>query len=191
MLTSVPFTTDASGRMRTRTDNPTAAMTCAVRHLARWQPRPNWLCQLVVGWSRLASALPCLADRSGPWSRRTGAPQASAAGRDRNLGPRWVRGAPGSQGHGWSPAVTSGHEEAQVGGRLTHAARTTPTGGSDCGPEGRGSSPLGHPTAARGTASSMQQRSRSGSLSHRGRNQRRGGGQPSSRVMAPGLVPRR
>jgi len=41
--TTVPFTTDASGRKRTPTDNPTAAMTCAVRRLARWRPRPIWL----------------------------------------------------------------------------------------------------------------------------------------------------
>jgi hypothetical protein len=43
--TTVPFTTDASGRKRTPTDNPTAAMTCAVRRLAGWQPRPIWLCK--------------------------------------------------------------------------------------------------------------------------------------------------
>jgi hypothetical protein len=40
-------------------------------------------------------------------------------------------------------------------------------------------------------AAVMQPRSRSGSLSHRGRNQRPGRGQPSSRVMLPGLAPRR
>ena len=34
--------------------------------------------------SWLGSALPCPAGRSGPWSRRTGAPMASATGRDRN-----------------------------------------------------------------------------------------------------------
>jgi hypothetical protein len=33
--TNVPFTTDASGRKRTPTDNSTAAMTCAVRRLGR------------------------------------------------------------------------------------------------------------------------------------------------------------
>jgi hypothetical protein len=38
-------------------------------------------------WSRLGSALPYPAGRSGPWSRRTGAPMASATGRDRNPGP--------------------------------------------------------------------------------------------------------
>ena len=33
--TTVPFTADVNGRKRTPTDNPPAAMTCAVRHLAR------------------------------------------------------------------------------------------------------------------------------------------------------------
>jgi hypothetical protein len=33
--TTVPFTTDTSGGMRTPTDNPMAATTCAVRRLAR------------------------------------------------------------------------------------------------------------------------------------------------------------
>ena len=31
--------------MRTPTDNSTAAMTCAVRRLARWPPCPIWLCK--------------------------------------------------------------------------------------------------------------------------------------------------
>ena len=38
--TTVPFTTDASGPQRTPTDNPTAAITCAVHSLARWRSRP-------------------------------------------------------------------------------------------------------------------------------------------------------
>ena len=50
--TTVPFTTDASGHMRTPTDNPTAAMTCAVRRLARWRPRPIWLCKQGVNAPR-------------------------------------------------------------------------------------------------------------------------------------------
>ena len=50
------------------------------------------------------------------------------------LGPRWVRGAPGSQGHGWSPAVTSGDAEPQVGQPSSQAARATPAAGSDCVP---------------------------------------------------------
>jgi hypothetical protein len=50
----------------------------------------------------------------GPWSRRTGAPQASATGRDRILGPCWVRVPPGQQGHERSPTVTSGEEKWQV-----------------------------------------------------------------------------
>jgi hypothetical protein len=73
----------------------------------------------------------------GPWSRRTGAPEASATGRA--LGPCWVRGAPGPQGHERSPTVTSGEEKQQVGRPPAQAARTTPASGSDCGPEGRGS----------------------------------------------------
>ena len=60
--TTVPFTTDVSGRKRTPT-NPTATMTCAVRRLARWQPRPIWLWEQGVGWVRLASALPYPAGR--------------------------------------------------------------------------------------------------------------------------------
>ena len=43
--TTVPFTTDASGPQRTPTDNPTAAITCAVHSLARWRSRPIWLCK--------------------------------------------------------------------------------------------------------------------------------------------------
>jgi hypothetical protein len=51
---------------------------------------PDLACKQEVGWSRLASALPCPAGRSGPWSRRTGAPEASATRRDRtNPGPHW------------------------------------------------------------------------------------------------------
>jgi hypothetical protein len=73
-----------------------------------------------------------------PWSRRTGAPQTSATGRNRPLGPCWVRGAPGPQGHERSPTVTSGEEKQQVGRPPAQAARTTPASGSDCGPEGRG-----------------------------------------------------
>jgi len=41
--TTVPFTTDASGRMRTPTDNPRLPTTCAVHRLARWRPCPIWL----------------------------------------------------------------------------------------------------------------------------------------------------
>jgi hypothetical protein len=43
--TTMPFTTDASGRKRTPTDNPTATRACAVRRLARWRPHPIWLCK--------------------------------------------------------------------------------------------------------------------------------------------------
>jgi hypothetical protein len=57
----------------------------------------------------------------GPWSRRTGAPEASATRWDRSLrgavaGPCWVRDASGLQGHERSPTVTSGEEELQVAG---------------------------------------------------------------------------
>jgi hypothetical protein len=79
------------------------------------------------------SALPCPAGRSVPDRRRTGAPKASATGRDRTLGPCWVRGAAGSQGHGWSPAVTSGETEPQVGRPPGQAPRATPAARSDCG----------------------------------------------------------
>jgi hypothetical protein len=82
--TTVPFTTDASGCKRTPTDNPTAAMTCAVRSLARWRSCPIWLCKQEVGWSRLASALPCPAGRSvpgrgGPERRRRPRPDGTAS----------------------------------------------------------------------------------------------------------------
>jgi hypothetical protein len=111
-----------NGRERSHADTHGQShgrMTCAVRHLARWQPRPNWLRKLVVGWSRLASALPCPADRSGPWSRRTGAPQASAAGRDRTprsaLGP-WRTGTTGAR------MVTSGHQRSPAAKRNRRSA---------------------------------------------------------------------
>jgi hypothetical protein len=81
---------------------------------------------------------PC---RARPADRFLGAEDRSAGGvRDQtgpSLGPYWVRGAPAPQGHERSPTVTSRHEEPQVDGSLTHAARTTPSGDSDCGPEGQ------------------------------------------------------
>ena len=80
----------------------------------------------------------------GPWSRRTGAPKASATGRDRTLGPCWVRGAPGPQGHERSPTVTNGQEEPQVHEPPGQTARTTRTGRSDCGPEGRAACRYSH-----------------------------------------------
>jgi hypothetical protein len=74
----------------------------------------------------------------GPWSRRTGAPEASATRRDRTLGPCWVRGAPGPQGHERSPTVvvTNGEEKWQADEPPAQAARTTPASESDCDPEG-------------------------------------------------------
>jgi hypothetical protein len=50
----------------------------------------------------------------GPWSRRTGAPEASATGRDRTLGPYWVPGAPGPQGHERSPTVKRNHRSTSL-----------------------------------------------------------------------------
>jgi hypothetical protein len=44
-----------------------------------------------------------------------------------------------------------GNEEPQVAWPTAQAARATPAVGSGCGPEGRGSRPLGHPTAVRVT----------------------------------------
>jgi hypothetical protein len=45
----------------------------------------------------------------GPWSRRTGAPEASATGRDRTpTGPRWVRMRSGTPGSRRARVVTTG-----------------------------------------------------------------------------------
>jgi hypothetical protein len=81
---------------------------------------------------------PC---RARPADRSLVAEDRSAAGvRDRtgpDLGPCWVRGAPGPQGHERSPTVTNGEENLQAGGPSAQPARTTPAGGSDCGTEGR------------------------------------------------------
>src|SRR5215203_4237117 len=60
---------------------PIEVLTCGAKGWRRSGPWPNWLCKQGVSWSRLASALPCPAGRSGPWSRRTGAPEASATRR--------------------------------------------------------------------------------------------------------------
>jgi hypothetical protein len=87
--------------------------------------------------SRLASALPCPAGRSVPGR---GGPERRRL-RDRTgptLGPHWVRGAPGPQGHERSTTGTTGNEEPQVAWPIAQAAGTTPTSGSHCGPEGRG-----------------------------------------------------
>ena len=53
-----------------------------------------------------ASALPCPAGRSGPWSRRTGAPEASATGRDRTS----VRAGPWDVGTRGVRAVTNSRQ---------------------------------------------------------------------------------
>jgi hypothetical protein len=67
------------------------------------------------------------------------------------LGPRWVRATTVEHGHGRSPTVAHGSEEPQVAGPLAQAAWMMQTRGSDGGPEGRSSSLLGYPTAARAT----------------------------------------
>ena len=67
------------------------------------------------------------------------------------LGPRWVPAATVEHGQKRSPTVIDGSEELQVVGSPVHTAGTMRTAHSDCGPEGRGSSLLGHPTAARVT----------------------------------------
>jgi hypothetical protein len=85
------------------------------------------------GFDRLCRARP--ADRS------LVAEDRSAAGvRDQTgpgLGPCWVRGAPGPQGHERSPTVTNDEENLQVDEPSAQAARTTAGSESDCGPEGR------------------------------------------------------
>ena len=82
----------------------------------------------------------------GPWSRRTGAPKASATRRDRTLGPCWVRGAPGLEGHERSPTVTNGSDEPQATGlRLSKLGCCLPAD-SDCGPDDHAESvPAGRP----------------------------------------------
>jgi hypothetical protein len=108
------------------------------------------------------------------------------------LGPRRVRVATVQQGHRRSPAVTNGSEEPQVAGPAAQAAGITQTRDSDCGPEGRGSSSSRSPYGrARNTPPRCSRGRGPDSLSHRGRNPRPGRGQPSSRVMLPGLAPRR
>jgi hypothetical protein len=57
-------------------------------------------------------ALPCPAGRSGPWSRRTGAPEASATGRDWSHPPSWWPVRAGSAPHR-KTAVLAGHERSR------------------------------------------------------------------------------
>ena len=54
------------------------------------------------------------------------------------LGPRWVRAATVAHGHQRSRMVAHGSEKPQVADPSAQAAGLTQTGGSDCGPEGRG-----------------------------------------------------
>jgi hypothetical protein len=81
--TTVPFTAVMIGPERTATDNAQAASTCAASYFSQVTIPAIWLWEQMVGRG-LHRPLPRPAGRSGPWSRRTGAPQASATGRDRN-----------------------------------------------------------------------------------------------------------
>jgi hypothetical protein len=117
------------------------SVTVTRRRRLGWAPVPD------LGWrrrpklhgmqgvkARIGLAVP--GRPIGPWSRRTGAPEASATGRDRTLrsvlGPRRTR-TTGAR------TVTNGEDNPQVVRPPAQAARTTPAAGSDCGPNGRGS----------------------------------------------------
>jgi hypothetical protein len=92
-------------------------------------PRVPILLRLALGagdlWSRLASTLPCPAGRSGPWSRRTGAPKTSATRRDRSppVHGRYTsnRQVGECKGHGRSP------RELRNAGQTASAAATQAT----------------------------------------------------------------
>jgi hypothetical protein len=133
---SVPFTTVSTGLQRTTTDNAKASSTCTVFSRRRSPTWPIWLGSR--GSVGRGLHRPC---RARPADRSLVAEDRSAAGvRDRtepDLGPCWVRGAPGPHGHERSPTVTSSEEKQQVGRLTAQAARTTPASGSDCGTEGR------------------------------------------------------
>ena len=78
--TTVPFTTDASGPQRTPTDNPTAAMSCAVHSLAEVATPPDLALQAGGRWVDACIGLPCPAGRSvpgrgGPERRRRPRPE--------------------------------------------------------------------------------------------------------------------
>jgi hypothetical protein len=114
-------------------------------HLAEHRQRPDQHHDLrrpppeYLACKRSRPGRPC---RARPADRSLVAEDRSAAGvRDQTgpeplVGPCWVRGAPGPGGHKWSPTVTSGEKNPQVDRPPAQAARTTPTCGSDCGPEG-------------------------------------------------------
>jgi hypothetical protein len=88
----------------------------------------NLALQQVVDQSRLASALPCPAGRSGPWSRRTGAPKASATRRDRNT--QWSVLGPYDAGNPGFSAGTSGHDRSdEPAGRRTFTTTICAAGG--------------------------------------------------------------
>jgi hypothetical protein len=71
-------------------------------------------------------------------ARRSGRPSYASS---TELGPRWVRATRVRYGRQRSPVDTSGSEEPQVAALPPHAAGMMQAGDSDCGPEGRGSSP--------------------------------------------------
>jgi hypothetical protein len=71
-------------------------------------------------------------------ARRSGRPSYASS---TELGPRWVRATRVRYGRQRSPVDTSGSEEPQVAALPPHAAGMMRAGDSDCGPEGRGSSP--------------------------------------------------
>jgi hypothetical protein len=84
-----------------------------------------------------ASALPCPAGRSGPWSRRTGAPMASATGRDRT--PRSALG-PCRNGPLSASAVTNGRERfGETAGRRPSSSGSCDDAGGRFGLWSRGS----------------------------------------------------
>jgi hypothetical protein len=77
------------------------------------------------------SALPCPAGRSGPWPRRTGAPQASATRQDRNPDAHEIaqgtrHDTPGCAGTGWNDASASAQLEGLA--EVRRASASTPRG---------------------------------------------------------------
>jgi hypothetical protein len=149
--TTVPFTTDASGRMRTPTDNSTAATTCAVRRLARWPTCPIWLCkQGVVGSSPIISTT---AGQHPNWCRQPPltdqypVPTGSTA-LDHTLTRAVSSAAPGDTRHvppsGWIPHRRGGPTlDASVPnpGRRRRDRREQPSGGPASAPSLRRSEP--------------------------------------------------
>jgi hypothetical protein len=82
--TIVPFTAVLTGPQRTTTDIATGTSTCGAPYLRRSGPRPIWLWEQVVGWSRLCIDLAVPAGRSVPGRGRPEglSPQIAALGQD-------------------------------------------------------------------------------------------------------------